>query len=225
MSVVVIALATGVPFRRYAGESQVRVVLDHRPGSVLQGSEVPTGGFPVLVEVSVDGRSLSIREIAGDPRNQVSGVVEFDVPAGTVDVRLVEGSDVTVLAAGSTVEPGRRLVIEAFDVPPPPGADLGRSLFASAGLGANLGCNVCHSLEPGESLVGPSLADIATVAGSRVPGIGAEDYIRQSIVDPDAFTLPGYPAGQMIGDYEERLTPEELDALVAFLLTLPGEGR
>jgi hypothetical protein len=97
-------------------------------------------------------------------------------------------------------------------------------LFLSNGLGENLGCVVCHSLNPGEDLVGPSLAGIGTSAANRVSGLSAEEYIRQSIVEPDAYTVEGFPAGQMLQDYEERLTPEELDALVTYLLTLTQAG-
>ena len=58
------------------------------------------------------------------------------------------------------------------------------------------------------------------VAGERVPGMTAEEYILQSVVDPDAFTVEGYPEGQMLDDYEERLTAGELEAMVAYLMTL-----
>ena len=59
-----------------------------------------------------------------------------------------------------------------------------------------------------------------TRAGSRVPGLRAEDYLRQSIVEPSAFVVDGFEDGKMPADWEEMLTPEEVEALVAYLLTL-----
>ena len=101
--------------------------------------------------------------------------------------------------------------------------DMGRRLFLEEVPGVNAGCRLCHSLEPGVRLVGPSLYDIGKVAGQRVPGMSAEEYLYQSIVDPDAYVVPGYPAGTMPPDARERLTEEQIQDLVAFLLTLTGE--
>ncbi len=48
----------------------------------------------------------------------------------------------------------------------------------------------------------------------------AEEYLHQSIVDPNAFVVPGFPKGQMIQNFGKILTEEEINDLVAFLLTL-----
>ena len=86
-------------------------------------------------------------------------------------------------------------------------------------------CNVCHSVEPGDDDdVGPSLAGIATFGGDRVEGLNAEQYIRQSILLPDQYVVPGYPPGQMLPIYREQLSAEELDALIAYLLTLEADS-
>lgn len=96
----------------------------------------------------------------------------------------------------------------------------GRRLFYEQVSGTNAGCRICHSLQPGVVIVGPSLAGIATRAATRVPGMSAEEYIRQSILEPDAYVVPGFPAGQMVQNLGEILTPEQIDDLVAFLMTL-----
>ena len=87
-------------------------------------------------------------------------------------------------------------------------------------LGTNAGCRICHSLDPGLVLIGPSLDGIATRAATRVPGLSAEEYIRQSILDPNAYVVEGFPAGQMLQNFGELLSGEDIDNLVAFLLTL-----
>ena len=95
---------------------------------------------------------------------------------------------------------------------------LGKELFHQNPLGQNAGCVTCHSTEPGVQLVGPSLAGIATTAAERVDGMSAEDYIRQSILEPNAYTVEGFPEGLMPA-YSD-LSPEQIDALVAYLMTL-----
>lgn len=105
--------------------------------------------------------------------------------------------------------------------PEPTGAARsGEELFSQRILGSNAGCITCHSLDPDTRLVGPSIAGVAARAGSRVPGLRAEDYLRQSIVEPSAFVVDGFEDGKMPADWEEMLSPEEVEALVAYLLTL-----
>ena len=103
----------------------------------------------------------------------------------------------------------------ADEAPPP-----GREIFAERILGANAGCITCHSLDPDTTLVGPSIAGIATRAATRVPGQTAETYLRQSIIDPGAFVVDGFEPGRMPGDWGEVLTDGEVESLVAYLLTL-----
>ena len=95
----------------------------------------------------------------------------------------------------------------------PGDANRGKTLFESKA------CITCHTL-PGiasaTGTVGPPLAGIANTAGTRKPGMSAEAYIRESIENPNAFVVPGFPSpspmppGQAAG--------QELADLVAFLL-------
>ena len=103
---------------------------------------------------------------------------------------------------------------------------LGCQLFLnvpeSAGAQA-LWCYQCHIVEGvSNGLVGPDLTHIATDAATRKPGLSNEEYIRESIVDPEGFiaqgvdrTLPGLMTKAIVGG----LTDDEVDKLVAFLLT------
>lgn len=81
-------------------------------------------------------------------------------------------------------------------------------------------CSSCHSLQAGETIVGPSLAGMAAVAGQRVPGQSAEAYLRDSIVDPDAHLVEGFGAGLMPSTYGTQLSDEQVTDLVAYLMTL-----
>jgi cytochrome c551/c552 len=109
--------------------------------------------------------------------------------------------------------------------PPVTGAAAdGEALFTRTVLGSNAGCITCHSLKPDVVLVGPSLATIGRDAGSRQPGVAAADYLRSSIIDPDAYVLEGFDAGRMPQDWEEQLSVAEIDGLVEYLLTR-GAGQ
>jgi cytochrome c2 len=96
----------------------------------------------------------------------------------------------------------------------------GADLFAKPVLGSQAGCKTCHSLEAGVTIVGPSLAGIASRAGSREAGKTAEEYLHESIVDPNQYIAEGYPADVMPKTYEKELNYEEIDSLVAYLITL-----
>ena len=89
----------------------------------------------------------------------------------------------------------------------------GRQLYRS------LGCANCHEPNLVGQRLGPALDHIGTVAASRWPGMSAEEYIRQSILDPGAFVVPGYQ-DSMPRDLGRDLSPTDLDALVAYLLSL-----
>ena len=84
----------------------------------------------------------------------------------------------------------------------------------------NAGCTACHMIDGvpeaiGE--IGPNLSAVASLAGSRVDGLTAEQYLRQSVSDPSEHLVDDYdnlmPAG---------LVPDQadFDNLIAYLLTL-----
>lgn len=96
----------------------------------------------------------------------------------------------------------------------------GEALFNEAIIVDQPGCNTCHSLTPDTVVVGPSLAGIGTRAETRVSGMSAEDYLRESILHPDNYVVEGFTAGVMVQVWEKTLTPEQVDNVVAYLLTL-----
>ena len=81
------------------------------------------------------------------------------------------------------------------------------------------GCNACHALASAAAVgaLGPKLDGIGTRAGTTVAGQSAEEYIKTSILKPAAYMAPGF-ADLMPKDYEQRITPADLDALVKYLL-------
>lgn len=100
------------------------------------------------------------------------------------------------------------------------GAAAGKDLFNQSTIGSQPGCMTCHSLEAGVNLVGPSLAVVGGEAGSRVSGQSAEEYLRLSIVEPGEFIVEGFAAGIMPANYGNELSEQQLNDLVAYLLSL-----
>ena len=94
----------------------------------------------------------------------------------------------------------------------------GAELFQERVVGSVPGCVTCHSLDEGVTLVGPSLFGIADRAATRVPWLSADDYVRQSIVEPDAFVVPDFAAGQMAGGWAQVLSETQIDSLITYLL-------
>ena len=87
------------------------------------------------------------------------------------------------------------------------------------------GCNACHALQAARATgqIGPDLNGIGARAAARVEGLAAEEYIRQSILEPNAFIAPECPqgacaAGVMPQDFDTRMAPGDLDAIVSLLL-------
>ena len=81
-------------------------------------------------------------------------------------------------------------------------------------------CSTCHSLSPDTVIVGPPLVGVATRAETRIPGVTAEDYLTESILDPESFKVPGFEDRHMDPTLAKTLTVDQVNDLVAFLLTL-----
>ncbi|MCA9971959.1 MAG: cytochrome c [Anaerolineales bacterium] len=80
-------------------------------------------------------------------------------------------------------------------------------------------CGSCHSTAEDTIIVGPSLAGVAGRAATRVPGQDATTYLLTSIMRPDSYLVAGFE-DLMPQNFAKDLTGEELDAVVAYLLTL-----
>ena len=89
--------------------------------------------------------------------------------------------------------------------------ELGATTFASAG------CGGCHAFAKAgsDAEIGPSLDDLA--ASAEKAGKPLPEYVRESIVDPNAVVAEGYQPGVMPPTFGETLSPEALDALVSYL--------
>ena len=109
---------------------------------------------------------------------------------------------------------------ESADGRLPGDAEVGKNLFQRPASEVAPACSSCHATDPGRRLTGPSLAGVAERAAERVPGMTAEDYLRQSILEPNAYVVEGFSRGVMYQKFGDVLSDEDIDDLVAYLLTL-----
>jgi cytochrome c oxidase subunit 2 len=94
----------------------------------------------------------------------------------------------------------------------------GKQLFTANG------CSGCHTLAAAGAAgtVGPNLNTLKTQAakfGKQLKETPAQ-YVHQSIVKPGAFVVPGFPNGVMPSTFGQSLTPQQVDALVKYLLSV-----
>lgn len=80
-------------------------------------------------------------------------------------------------------------------------------------------CGACHSIVGEATIVGPAMTGIAVRAETRIEGMSAHDYLVESILDPGAYLVPGFD-NLMPSTWGTTLTGEEMDAIIAFMLTL-----
>ncbi len=94
------------------------------------------------------------------------------------------------------------------------------------------GCPVCHFIPgiPGaQGRVGPSLVLGSTgptrLADPRYQGKGktVREYVIESILDPGAYVVPGYPDRAMPRWYGQKLSAEALDKMAVYLEQLTDQ--
>ena len=113
--------------------------------------------------------------------------------------------------AAAAASPGASGSTTPAKPPPPAGnATAGKALFTAQG------CIACHTFKPAGATakVGPDLDNLAADAQKANRGT-VEEYAAESIKDPTAYTVPGYPSGVMPAF--SSLSDKQVGDLVAFL--------
>jgi nitric oxide reductase subunit C len=152
---------------------------------------------------------------------EIAQVLDFLEWVGGIDTNGWPPRPIVVSGVVSRGLPGVEGHVDAADP-----VSRGKAVFD--GIGA---CASCHSLTSGTVLVGPSLEGVATRAGQRVEAPDyrgdsrdAAAYLRESVLTPSAFIVEARyatPGGVsfMPGAYGTTLTPEQVDDVVAYLMT------
>jgi cytochrome c551/c552 len=86
-----------------------------------------------------------------------------------------------------------------------------------AALFSRYGCETCHETANG---VGPSIVGMGERAATRrTPAYSATAYLYESIIDPNAYVVPGYAPNLMPQNFKAVILEDDLYALAAWLLT------
>ena len=95
---------------------------------------------------------------------------------------------------------------------------IGREIMEGKGI-----CLTCHTLGKAGALRFPDLAGIGANAKSRVVGMSDLDYLAQSLYEPTAFVVPGFPPAMPPANQPPiGLTDQEILCVIAALQSLGG---
>lgn len=94
-------------------------------------------------------------------------------------------------------------------------ADAGQQVFTGAGA-----CSSCHTVNGSGGLIGPDLVGAAASAASIHPDLPVEEALKIEIIDPNLHITEGYRGDLMPQNYEDTLTEQQLQDLVAYMMSL-----
>ena len=95
---------------------------------------------------------------------------------------------------------------------------VGRQIMEGKGL-----CTTCHTIGKTGALRFPDLGGVGASAKSRVPGLSDVEYFAQSMYEPLAYVVEGFPpAMPAVNKPPIGLTDQEILAVIAYLQTLGG---
>jgi mono/diheme cytochrome c family protein len=113
-------------------------------------------------------------------------------------------------------KPPEELSLEGANVTPEQLVAAGDKIFREKGQ-----CTTCHAM--GRAGRGPDLAGVGARAGSRKPGMSAKAYLVESLLEPGAYIVPGFPnIMPHINRPPIGLNRSEIWAVVAFLESQGG---
>jgi len=193
--------------------AETRIKEEHYKGKATNGAEYLVESLMEPTTYVVEGYQPSMPPVG----RQLSDLELVAV----VSFLQSQGGEVTV--NGQTHFPKWRGegggVASAAAAPAPVTAAAASSGASGQELIQQWGCITCHKLDGPDKLIGPSLWDI----GARKDA----NYIRESILQPDAVVVEGFPAGLMKGTLDgsgfyQKVPLQDLNAIVDYLTSLKG---
>jgi cytochrome c553 len=146
----------------------------------------------------------------GDTVSPMPNILTGRIGLGEVETRAViaylqnlGGAEVTVEIPGEPVAEEEAAVAEGEPRPP---------FTVPEDALAEFACGACHKIAGEEGELGPDL--------TRIGGLRDRDYLRRSILDPNADIAEGFEPETMPEDYGEQLYAAELEMLVDYLAGL-----
>jgi len=144
-------------------------------------------------------------------------------PVGSV-LPMTAGSAAQVLLAHADRDDAERLLAEAA-FPATALAQVRRRGWAASVAERESGVASVSAPDAGSTAkVGPDLDKVVADAAKYAKGKNAAAYIKESIENPNAFVVPGFPKGTMPQTFGQQLSPTQISALVKFLIASGGGG-
>jgi cytochrome c2 len=107
---------------------------------------------------------------------------------------------------------------EATPVPGDPAH--GQALFNTLRTEVGFACATCHRVDSPDQLIGPGLLNVSVHGATHVEGLDAYEYIYQSITEPGAYVVTGFPDNLMPRTYAELFSAQDIQDIIAYLFTL-----
>ncbi len=115
------------------------------------------------------------------------------------------------------VQPPQATVISA-DMTTADMVKIGQDIMAGKGI-----CLTCHTIGKTGALRFPDLAGVDVRAKTRVPGLSDVEYFAQSLYEPTAYVVEGFPpAMPPMNQPPFSLTDQEILCVIAALQSLGG---
>src|SRR5437764_8094881 len=165
----------------------------------------------------------------GIKSTSIQGLVDYWIQypntQGVMPARLYKGQNaqnVAAYVAAVASRPGQDMgALAQAGAVTGTSAAAGKAVFTGVG-----GCGSCHTLAAAGTTgtVGPNLdtrlrSDCALPASKPIRGATLQQCVHKAIVDPYAFLPSGYAAGIMPNNFDTKLQPNEITALVNFIST------
>ncbi|MBE7552075.1 MAG: c-type cytochrome [Anaerolineales bacterium] len=96
---------------------------------------------------------------------------------------------------------------EPTPVPGDTPEERGKNLFTG------MGCVGCHAIDGQGGVVGPELTNVISKG---------EDYVHESIVQPNAVIAEGYQPNLMPQNFSQRMSEENISDIIAYLQSVSG---
>jgi mono/diheme cytochrome c family protein len=192
-------------------ESTIRNVVH---GQILFAISNPVG--------VIEGPSGEEQRVTGMPQKLVTGSDAQDVAAYVAAVAGMAAVGATTQATTTTAPPPPPSTTTEGTTTAPTGGGSAALLAQGKQVFAKAGCASCHTLKDAGATgtVGPDLDKLPAYA--QQAGKPLVDFIRESILDPNAYIQPGYPKGVM-PEFKGVLTPAEIDAVVTYVSSVAGK--
>jgi cytochrome c551/c552 len=132
-------------------------------------------------------------------------------------------SSVRTVTVGQTTAPGTTTApaTTAGTTTAPSGGGGGNAAAGKSVFTGSSGCSGCHTFAPAGSngTIGPNLDTAPTSDAKADNNMALAAFIKESIVNPDAYIAKGFTKGIMPTTFGHSLSATQINDLVAFILS------